>query len=61
MIYLLSHLVLSRKDLLTTKGGTPTSWTEYVRFLPRTIPVPTMWTNVERSLLNGTSLEVRSV
>lgn len=32
-------------------------WTEYLRFLPETVLVPTLWTEEERLLLRGTSLE----
>jgi hypothetical protein len=35
-------------------------WTEYVRLLPRDVPLPTMWKDEERELLAGTSLEVIS-
>lgn len=42
------------------KGIASTPWTEYIRFLPRQIPTPTLWTEEERLLLRGTSLEVRS-
>ncbi len=33
-------------------------WTEYVKMLPSDVPVPTMWTEEERIMLLGTSLEV---
>lgn len=56
MLYLIAHLAQTRQP----KGISPTPWTEYIRFLPRQIPVPTMWTEPERLLLNGTSLEVSS-
>lgn len=58
MIYLLVHLVLSRQNHSASRGGASTPWTEYVKFLPRPIPIPTMWTEAERALLQGTSLEV---
>lgn len=35
-----------------------TPWTEYVRYLPEEIFVPTMWHDHELPLLQGTSLEV---
>lgn len=54
MLYLLAHLAQPKQS----NGLSHTPWTEYVRFLPRPIPVPTMWTEPERLLLNGTSLEV---
>ncbi|UNI15830.1 hypothetical protein JDV02_002326 [Purpureocillium takamizusanense] len=57
MLYLLCHLVHSRRGTAVSKGIPSTPWTEYIRFLPRPIPVPTMWSEPERMLLNGTSLE----
>lgn len=36
----------------------PTPWTEYVRYLPDEVFVPTMWHDHELPLLQGTSLEV---
>ena len=58
MLYLLCHLVHSRRKPTASRGITSTPWTEYVRFLPRLIPTPTMWEDAERLLLNGTSLQV---
>ncbi|CAM1500952.1 Fc.00g101140.m01.CDS01 [Cosmosporella sp. VM-42] len=57
LLYLLTHLVLPKRDHAVSRGGASTPWTEYIKFLPRQIPVPTMWTEVERALLQGTSLE----
>lgn len=56
LLYLLCHLVHTRRGQ-PSRGITPTPWTEYIRFLPRPVPVPTMWSEPERLLLNGTSLE----
>ncbi|KJK83085.1 hypothetical protein H634G_01213 [Metarhizium anisopliae BRIP 53293] len=53
MLYLVSQFAQSSRP----KGLSPTPWTEYIRLLPRPIPVPTMWAEPERLLLNGTSLE----
>jgi hypothetical protein len=39
--------------------GVAGPWTEYVKMLPRDIPVPTCWGEEERVMLVGTSLEVR--
>lgn len=58
MLYLLCHLVHSRKGHGQPRGCSSTAWTEYVGLLPRTMPVPTMWSEDERLLLKGTSLEV---
>ncbi|RQM05351.1 hypothetical protein DH86_00001881, partial [Scytalidium sp. 3C] len=41
--------------------GVSNPWTEYVKMLPDDIPVPTMWTEDERLMLAGTSLEVGRV
>ncbi|KAL7802116.1 hypothetical protein V8C44DRAFT_345893 [Trichoderma aethiopicum] len=57
MLYLLTHLVQSKATSSGTRAFASTPWTEYIKFLPRPIPVPTMWTNDERELLKGTSLE----
>ncbi|KAF5689799.1 SET domain-containing protein [Fusarium denticulatum] len=57
MLYLLAHLVLSSRDTSSPRDLVPTPWTEYLKFLPRDIPVPTMWSELERALLQGTSLE----
>ncbi|KAL2148765.1 hypothetical protein VTH82DRAFT_1912 [Thermothelomyces myriococcoides] len=37
--------------------GVSNPWTEYLKFLPETVLVPTLWTEEERLLLRGTSLE----
>jgi hypothetical protein len=58
LLYLLAHLVLSGRDASSPRGPASTPWTEYLKFLPRDVPVPTMWSEVERALLQSTSLEV---
>ncbi|RSL94464.1 hypothetical protein CDV31_014287 [Fusarium ambrosium] len=57
LLYLLTHLILSAKGPSGSRGPASTPWTEYLKFLPRHVPVPTMWSEVERALLQGTSLE----
>ncbi|PHH74845.1 hypothetical protein CDD83_4493 [Cordyceps sp. RAO-2017] len=58
MLYLLCHLVNSRRGGAAPRGGiVQTPWTDYVGHLPRYVPVPTMWSQAERLLLRGTSLE----
>lgn len=37
--------------------GVRNPWSDYVRFLPQKVPSPTMWSDGERMLLKGTSLE----
>ena len=39
-----------------THLGTANPWTEYVKFLPEHVPLPTFWNEEERGLLEGTSL-----
>ncbi|KAK4104130.1 SET domain-containing protein [Parathielavia hyrcaniae] len=37
--------------------GVSNPWREYLQFLPESVSVPTLWTDHERPLLRGTSLE----
>ena len=51
----------SRAGLEGVKGagvGVSGPWTEYVRLLPAEVPLPMTWSEEERELLRGTSLEV---
>ncbi|RDA89967.1 hypothetical protein CP533_6671 [Ophiocordyceps camponoti-saundersi (nom. inval.)] len=57
VLYLLCHLVHSRRDKGHGRTLISTPWTDYLRLLPRSVPVPTMWSKSERLLLMGTSLE----
>ncbi|PNP53106.1 hypothetical protein THARTR1_06316 [Trichoderma harzianum] len=57
MLYLLAHIIQSKEASSNARLFVSTPWTEYIKFLPRYIPIPTMWTNEERQLLKGTSLE----
>jgi hypothetical protein len=41
--------------------GLSNPWSEYCKMLPRYIPLPTLWTEEERVMLVGTSLEVCAV
>ncbi|TLS27175.1 hypothetical protein PpBr36_04591 [Pyricularia pennisetigena] len=38
-------------------GGVSNPWTQYIEYLPRTVPLPTLWSEDEKQLLRGTSLE----
>ncbi|KAK5657346.1 hypothetical protein OQA88_3411 [Cercophora sp. LCS_1] len=38
-------------------AGISNPWVSYLKFLPTTFPLPTLWTEPERLLLRGTSLE----
>ncbi|CAH0014329.1 unnamed protein product [Clonostachys rhizophaga] len=58
MLYLMAHYrAPSGGGAGSHKGIASTPWTEYIRFLPRQIPTPTLWTEEKRLLLRGTSLE----
>lgn len=51
--------LLMQVTIASTEGvGVQNPWTEYCKILPSRIPVPTMWSEEERVLLVGTSLEV---
>lgn len=54
-MFLLVQLVLSSGN--KEHAGLPNPWTEYVKLLDDAVPVPTLWEEGERSLLQGTSLE----
>ncbi|KAJ8126923.1 hypothetical protein O1611_g6716 [Lasiodiplodia mahajangana] len=56
LLFLLTQLVLSSPDYSGGLGAC-TAWTQYFKLLPAHIPVPTMWSGPELSLLKGTSLE----
>jgi hypothetical protein len=38
--------------------GLSNPWSEYCKMLPRNLPLPTLWSEEERVMLVGTSLEV---
>lgn len=57
LLFLLVQLVLGLRQPGEDLASLPTPWTEYVRFLPADVPLPTLWTDAERLLLQGTSLE----
>jgi hypothetical protein len=40
-----------------TKVGVSNPWSEYIKFLPASVPLPTFYNEEERSLLYGTSLQ----
>ncbi|KAI5923070.1 hypothetical protein F4810DRAFT_701337 [Camillea tinctor] len=56
LLFLLAQLVLSSPDYTGGQGAT-TPWSQYFNLLPAQVPVPTMWSEAERSYLRGTSLE----
>ncbi|RWA05947.1 hypothetical protein EKO27_g9158 [Xylaria grammica] len=56
LLFLLTQLVLSSPDYSGGQGAS-TAWTQYFKLLPAQVPVPTLWSESELSLLRGTSLE----
>ncbi|KAL6235966.1 hypothetical protein BDW75DRAFT_126310 [Aspergillus navahoensis] len=60
LVFLLIQISHSSPDLAGQKHkiGTSNAWTEYVKFLPSSVPLPTFWTTEELELLRGTSLRL---
>jgi hypothetical protein len=60
MLFLLMQMTIAVEEAKENgkSPGVSNPWTEYVRMLPRQVPVPTMWSEEQRLLLVGTSLEV---
>ncbi|KAJ5618884.1 hypothetical protein N7510_002868 [Penicillium lagena] len=56
MIFLLVQITHSSPDY-QDKVGVSSPWTEYIKFLPSSFPLPTFYTAEEQMLLRGTSLE----
>ncbi|KAI1824302.1 hypothetical protein F4861DRAFT_531054 [Xylaria intraflava] len=56
LLFLLTQLILSSPEYKGGQGPT-TAWTQYFKLLPIQVPVPTLWSESELSLLRGTSLE----
>ena len=56
LLFLLVQAVLASRSG-HSPVGVKNPWTEYLQFLPETVLVPTLWTEDERQLLRGTSLE----
>ncbi|KAK4121195.1 SET domain-containing protein [Parathielavia appendiculata] len=59
LLFLLSQLVHHRlpEQVNESKEGQHEPWRQYISVQPSDVPVPTMWSDVEVSLLKGTSLE----
>ncbi|KAI9771944.1 MAG: hypothetical protein M1835_006337 [Candelina submexicana] len=55
LIFLLLQITKSAQDV-TESIGLHNPWTEYVKFLPSFVPLPTFWSETEQGLLEGTSL-----
>ncbi|KAL5339880.1 hypothetical protein BJX70DRAFT_362723 [Aspergillus crustosus] len=60
LIFLLIQISHSSPDLASEKHriGASGAWTEYVKSLPSSVPLPTSWTMEELELLRGTSLRL---
>ncbi|KAK3901459.1 hypothetical protein C8A05DRAFT_44899 [Staphylotrichum tortipilum] len=56
LLFLLVQTALASRSS-PSPVGVSNPWTEYLQFLPATVLVPTLWTEDERLLLRGTSLE----
>lgn len=56
LIFLLLQLTTAAPDG-EERIGVSGPWTEYVKFLPETINLPTFWSEAEQELLVGTSLQ----
>ncbi|OIW28543.1 SET domain-containing protein [Coniochaeta ligniaria NRRL 30616] len=57
LLFLLVQLARGNPDLPSGTRVVSHSWTEYLRFLPEDVLVPTQWSTDERKLLDGTSLK----
>jgi hypothetical protein len=61
MLFLLMQITIASSTHSGQNVGLSNPWTEYVRMLPEDVPVPTLWSEEERIMLVGTSLEVSIV
>lgn len=59
LIFLLVQIAHSSPDLVDERPriGVSNPWTEYVKFMPKDIPLPTFYSEEELELLRGTSLK----
>ncbi|QSS63072.1 SET domain-containing protein [Histoplasma capsulatum] len=59
LLFLLVHISYSDPDLSSKEHiKVSNAWTEYIKFLPASYSLPTLYTIEERELLRGTSLEL---
>ncbi|KAL4806663.1 hypothetical protein BDV18DRAFT_118554 [Aspergillus unguis] len=60
LVFLLIQISHSSPDLANAKHkiGIASAWTEYIKFLPSFVPLPTTWSMPELELLRGTSLRL---
>lgn len=57
MIFLLLQITTAASPDVEERIGVSGPWTEYVKFLPETIHLPTFWSEAEQELVVGTSLQ----
>lgn len=59
LIFLLLQITYSSPDFEDGRQriGVSNPWSEYIKFLPASVPLPTFYTDEERELLHGTSLK----
>lgn len=59
MIFLLIQIAHSSPDFADERQriGVSNAWTEYIKFMPQEIPLPTFYSDEELELLRGTSLK----
>ena len=57
MLFLLLQITIASPEQIQNVGLS-NPWTEFMKILPSEVPVPTMWSEEERVMLVGTSLEV---
>ena len=59
LIFLLVQITYSSPDFADAphRIGLSNPWTEYIKFMPSSIPLPTFYTDEEVELLRGTSLQ----
>ncbi|KAG2009200.1 hypothetical protein GB937_007977 [Aspergillus fischeri] len=59
LIFLIVQITHASPDFANQrqKIGVSNPWTEYIRFMPASIPLPTFYSAEERELLRGTSLQ----
>ncbi|KAH8170650.1 SET domain-containing protein [Sarocladium implicatum] len=59
VLYLFSHLVSGRNSSGRHRAGiASTAWSEYIKFLPRDVPVPTLWQGDDRKRTHNVCTKV---
>ena len=57
LVFLLYQMTMGSPDNEHRTGAKQSPHADYVKFLPKSIPLPTFYTEAERALLSGTSLK----